>query len=168
MNRKTKRGFTLIELLVVVLIIGILAAVAVPQYQKAVEKSRISEARIVLKSLQDAWTLCALQYGADADECSYGENGLFSRLDIEAPGNLEQTDTCDNELGCFITKNWAYDFDGGGSMAYRVADLNALIDEGDYPYLLSVGLTSREIECIDQGKPGSCQSICGANPCILP
>ncbi|MGN0024416.1 MAG: type IV pilin protein [Candidatus Avelusimicrobium sp.] len=55
------KGFTLIELLVVVLIIGILASVALPQYQKAVLKSRTAEAWVNLKNLNMAGNAYCLE-----------------------------------------------------------------------------------------------------------
>ena len=47
-----KKAFTLIELLVVVLIIGILSAIALPQYTKAVEKARMSQGLVIANALQ--------------------------------------------------------------------------------------------------------------------
>jgi len=65
-----KRGFTLIELLVVVLIIGILAAIALPQYQRAVERARMAEGIQTLGSITKAQTIYYMQQGnfaADLD-----------------------------------------------------------------------------------------------------
>ncbi len=100
---KSSRAFTLIELLVVVLIIGILAAIAVPQYQKAVLKADLHRGINLVESLyqaQQAYFLAHGEFATDIDEldvlipkdescqkidasvyqCDYGRVGFFDNI----------------------------------------------------------------------------------------
>ena len=67
MKKINKKAFTLIELLVVILIIGILAAIAVPQYQKAVAKAELAQIISAVKSLKRAQEVYFLSKGEYAN-----------------------------------------------------------------------------------------------------
>ena len=87
-------GFTLIELLVVVLIIGILAAVALPQYQKAVEKARSVEILSNLNTLSKSAEM-------------YFLNGSTNEIDMQ---DLEIDLSGGQHNGDYYTKNAQYGF----------------------------------------------------------
>ena len=82
---KNKHAFTLIELLVVVLIIGILAAVALPQYQKAVLKAQYSTLKDRTRFLSEAQQRYYLATGTYATE--------LAELDIDFPVRQESKGT---------------------------------------------------------------------------
>ncbi len=83
------KGFTLIELLIVVLIIGILAAVAVPQYQKAVLKSRFSSLMPTTQAIRDGNEMYYMTNGGYAD--------AVGKLDVTATNNDEMTLTLSDD-----------------------------------------------------------------------
>ena len=143
--RETTRGFTLIELLVVVLIIGILAAVAVPQYKLAVYKSRLAAVIPTVKAMKQA------------AEAYYLANGEYHpdiiRYDVDFPTDCSKPNP---GAGYCITAN---------HIVFDIHSLNGMCDWDVSSTLMKednkTALLNYSI-CLDHADKWTGKAYCGA------
>ncbi len=122
-----KKGFTLIEMLVVVLIIGIIAAIAFPQYQLSVLKTRYTQLMIMgeaIRRAQDAYYLANGRYALSLNE-----------LDLTIPGNCIPT-AYDGGLRCDKFVCVVYDGWGGSESSGNVYCTMDMQDDKKIYYMI--------------------------------
>ncbi len=160
-NKGCKKGFTLIELLVVVLIIGILAAIALPQYQKAIEKSKGVQAITLLKTI------------ADATELHYLSNGTWPSYDlaelaVDIPAWAGHEGVLGSSQRVSSSLDWNFAVYNTGSRQYRMERLKGPFRGAGFVWQMTttdpVNIPVKTILCVELKStitnPGSyCEKI---------
>jgi len=148
---KNKKGFTLIELLVVVLIIGILAAIALPQYFKAVEKSRSTEALSIMGSLSAAMERARLV----SSDNKYPEK--VDGLDIE----FSDANGSPVTGSSWSTKNFTIKVSGTGTNDGKVTATRSSTNGSGY--VITRMYYSGKVTCTDSSASGASTSgVCAS------
>ena len=134
MNEKYKKskenklaGFTLLEIIIVVIIIGVLASIALPNYNRTVERSRLAEAVNTLKIIKDAQSRYAAQTGDYAGsltnlgnlDLNVTSSGKFFTFNVGLGSGANPDDGGDEVIGN-ATRNSLASGAGGYSAGYEI------------------------------------------------
>ena len=115
--RNNKKGFTLIELMIVVVIIGILAALAIPRFMRASTKSKQSEAKAILKQIY------VMEHAYRQEKDVYWPNGATATA--IAGGAFADIGV---EIG--LTSRYTYSITGAPTVFLATANSTVLDDDG--------------------------------------
>lgn len=121
------KGFTLIEILVVVLIIGILAAIALPKYQMAVTKAKVASILPIMRRWKDALMEYNLQHGNYEDENGIKPDG--GTLGVNWPSDWKENDydnntPCGDNIACKNDYWNCYANGSGNGLVYCIHDID--------------------------------------------
>ena len=134
-RKKENQGFTLIELLVVIIIIGILAAIALPSFLNQANKAKQAEARTNVGSMNRAQQAYYLEKNEFAEQSNFGNLGLGIKTE---------------------TTNYKYSISGGGKGVTGVSNLattttGTVAPLKDYVGAVNVGTVTNTSEATTLG-----------------
>ena len=136
---KNRTGFTLIEMLTVVLIVGILAAVAVPQYRRAIQKAQATEAVAMLRVIHDSAERLASEYG-------YRSFPRFATSSDASKANFQRMDMFDNDtINCSFNALGTLGQDSYTKMTCEYFEYY-LNKNGNYVYAKKLGTPYKDTE----------------------